>query len=147
MPKARPRLAILLLPCIAAGCHLVDQRDFDASAGRPPVPLHVATPPPAQTHALVTIRYATPNPQYREAVANAVQRALARKPDVLFTVTTLVPAQPGTDVQADQAALAAGSGREVAQAIVDAGAAAGQVEQVVRLQPGLPVREVQVTVH
>ncbi len=144
----RPRAALIALtPCLLAACHLVDQRDFDAAAGRPPVPLQVASAPTAAVPALVTIRYTTPDPPYREALATAVQRALARKPDVLFTVTTLVPDQPGADAQAEQAMQAAGYGHAVSQTIVDNGAAPGQVEQAVRVQPGLKVREVLVTVH
>ncbi len=136
-----------LLPCLAAGCHLVDQRTFDAHADRPPAP-RIAAPATAAAPALVTIRYTTPEPPYHEALAGAVHRALARKPDVLFTVTTLVPgAAASPDVQAATAADASASGRAVAQAIVDDGAEPGQVEQAVRVQPGVAVREVRVTVQ
>ena len=143
------KFAAAAWPCLVsaiAGCHLVDQRDFNANAGRPPVLPHVSAAI-APAPSLVTIRYATPDPQYREALAAAVRRALARKPDVLFTVTTSIPALSAPDQQAEQAASASSSGREVAQAIIDAGAVAGQVEQAVRVQPGLSVREVQVNVH
>jgi len=127
-----------------AGCHLVDQRDFNAAAGRPPVP--PAGPPPGPgVAALVTIRYTTADPQWREAVAGAVQRSLARKPDVLFTVTTLVPGAGEPDAQAERAQAAATSGADVARAID--GAAPGQVEQIVRMDPALAVREVRLTVH
>ncbi len=146
MPSRVAAPIVLLLPLLAASCHLVDQRDFDAAAGRPPV-LPAPAAPPAPAPALVTIRYTTPDPQYREALAGAVHRALARKPDVQFTVITLVPDRSGPAGQAEQAAAAATSGRDVARAIVDDGAAAGQVEQAVRLQTGLAQREVQVTVH
>ncbi len=144
-PRAAARLC-LSVPALVAGCHLVDQRDFDANAGRPPVVPHAA-PAVAPSPSLVTIRYSTPNPEYREALVAAVRRALARKPDVLFTVTTSIPASVGPDSQAEQAASASSSGREVAQAIVDAGAAPGQIEQVVRVQPGIGEREVRVAVH
>ncbi len=128
------------------GCHLVDQRDFDASAGRKPVP-RPGKPGPPPTPSLVTIRYTTPEPQYREAVASLVERALARKRDVLFTVTTLVPLGGDPAVQADQAAAAASSGREVAQAIVDDGAEPGQVEQTVRIDTSVAVKEIHIDVH
>jgi len=97
--------------------------------------------------ALVTIRYTTADPQWREAVAGAVQRSLARKPDVLFTVTTLVPGAGEPDAQAERAQAAATSGADVARAIVADGAAPGQVEQIVRMDPALAVREVRLTVH
>ncbi len=135
-----------LLALTLAGCHLIDQRDFDAKAGRPPALPRLA-PAAAPAPALVTIRYTTPNPDYRDPVSAAVKRALARKPDVLFTVVTVVPAQSTPDAEAEQAAAASASGRDVAQAIVDAGAAPGQVEQAVRIQPGISTREVRINVH
>ncbi len=140
------RFAAALLTLAVAGCHLIDQRDFDPHAGAKPVP-RPGPPGPPPTPSLVTIRYTTPEPQYRDAVASLVTRALARKRDVLFTVTTLVPLGGDPRAQADQAAAAAGSGREVAQAIVDDGAEPGQVEQAVRVDPSVKVKEVHIDVH
>jgi hypothetical protein len=138
--------ACLMLPLAAAACHLVDQRDFDANAGRKPVPKVVAFPaPPAPS--LVTIRYTVPDPDYRQAVTRVVQQALARKRDALFMVTTRVPASGTIAAQAEAAERAAASGREVAQAIVDAGAVPGQVAQTLRMDPATTTREVIVTVR
>ncbi len=137
--SARQIAACFCLALSVAGCHLVDQRDFDANAGQPPKP-RALPPGPPPPPALVTIRYTTPEPQYRDALAALVTRALARKRDVLFTVTSVVPASASPEE-------AAASGREVAQAIVDDGAEAGQVEQAVRLDPGVTVKEVRVNVH
>jgi hypothetical protein len=142
----RPQL-LLPLFCLAA-CHLVDQRDFDAHAGdrpKPPPGPVVHAPPPVP--ALVTIRYDVPNPPYREALASAVQRALARKHDVIFTVTTLVPPFGNVAGQVAAEEAAAVSGRDVAAAIVADGADPGQVEQAVRQDPAVSVREVHVEVH
>lgn len=138
MSASRIAACLCLAACLS-GCHLVDQRDFDADAGRPPKPraLPPGRPPPP---ALVTIRYTTPEPQYRDALAAVVTAALARKHDVLFTVTSVVPAAASPEE-------AAASGREVAQAIVDDGAEAGQVEQAVRLDPGVTVKVVTVNVR
>jgi hypothetical protein len=133
--------------CLAlTGCHLIDQRDFDPQAGAKPV-LPAAKPPLPLPPSAVTIRYTTPEPQYREAVAALVQKAIARKRDVLFTVTTLVPPASGAKAQAEAASAAAASGHEVAQAIVDDGAEPGQVEQLVRVEPLATVKEVHVDVH
>ena len=137
--STRQTAASLCLALAVSGCHLVDQRDFDANAGRPPKP-RVLPPGPPPPPSLVTIRYTTPEPQYRDALAALVTKALARKRDVLFTVTSVVP-------EAASPEEAATSGREVAQAIVDDGAEAGQVEQAVRLDPGVTVKEVTVNVH
>ncbi len=137
----------LVLPLCLAGCYLVDQRTFDAKAGRKPVPPVVAGPPGHAAPALVTIRYTTPDPEYQDVLASAVHRALARKPDALFSVTTMVPPAENADQAADAAQAAAASGREVAQAIVADGASPGQVEQLVNLDPLLSVREVVVKVQ
>ncbi len=142
-PRPRPvavrHAGLACLALAVAGCHLVDQRDFNPSAGLPPAkPAPPPAPPPPPS--LLTIRYTTPEPQYRDALAAVVQKAIARKRDVLFTVTTIVPAGAPPDE-------AISSGREVAQAIVDDGAEAGQVEQAVRLDPAAPVKIVSVNVH
>jgi hypothetical protein len=141
----RPFCLILAL-CLPA-CHLVDQRDFFARAGSKPVPPVVAGPPVPAVPALVTIRYTTPNPAYQDVLTDAVHRALARKPDVLFSVATLIPPAGSADASADAQALAAASGREVAQTIVAAGAQPGQVEQLVSVDPSATVREVVVRVQ
>jgi len=141
------RWVCLALPLCLPACHLVGQRDFNANAGKRPEPHAAAMAALPPTPSLVTIRYTTPDPDYREALADAVRKALARKPDVLFTVATLVPLAKTADGQADQAAEAADSGKDVAQTIVDAGAQPGQIEQLVTTDPGASVREVRVTVQ
>jgi hypothetical protein len=142
------RTLILLPLCALSACHLVDQRDFNKHAGdrpSPPAGPVVAVAPPVP--ALVTIRYDVPNPPYREALATAVAHALARKHDVIFTVTTLVPPSGGPAEQAATEGAAAASGRDIAAAIVADGADPGQVEQAVRQDPALEVRQVRVDVH
>ncbi len=139
------RIACICVAVALSGCHLLDERDFNSAAERPPTPKVVSAPPPPPS--LVRISYTTPDPDYHDVLASLVQRALARKPDVLFTVVTLVPPVTGTDAQADAAEAAAASGREVAQQIVDDGASSGQVEQLVRIAPALKVKEVTVDVH
>jgi len=134
------QLLFLSMALSLPACHLVDQQDFNAGAGqKPAVPVVAAKPGPVAP-ALVTISYAEPNPPYRDALTAAVRAALARKPDAFFTVSTIVP-EGATPEEA------AGSGREVAQAIVSAGAAPTQVEQLVALDPAAKVREVVVRVQ
>ena len=132
---------------LLAGCHLVDQRDFNRNAGaKPALPAGPAVAfhgPPA----LVTIRFDTPNPDYEATLADGVRRALARKHDVLFTVLTLVPAAPTPDAQVAAESEAATSGRLVAASIVADGAESGQVEQAIRSEPNLKVKEVRVLIH
>jgi hypothetical protein len=142
-----PRPLCLILALTLPACHLVDQRDFNAKAGTKPEPPVVAGPPAHTVPALVTIRYTTPNPEYNDVLTDAVHKALARKPDVLFSVATLIPRAAGADATADAEAQAAASGREVAQTIVAAGALPGQVEQMVSVDPSAVVREVVVRVQ
>ena len=146
-PLLRLACPILALS-VLAGCHLIDQRSFDRTAGRKPtLPAVPARPGPAPVPPLLTVRFDTPDPQYRAALATAVDSARRRKPDVLFSVIVLVP-PAGTPAQQVEAAQAArGNGRDVAAAIVADGADIGQVELSARAEPGLTVREVRVYVH
>jgi hypothetical protein len=93
------------------------------------------------------IRYDVPDPPYREALATAVAHALARKHDVIFTVTSIVPSAGDVSAQVAAEGAAASSGRDVAAAIVADGADPGQVEQAVRQDSAAMVREVRVDVH
>jgi len=143
LKTVRTALAALAL----AGCHLVDQRDFDAKAGRKPEGPKVAAVPFHGPPALVTIRFDQPDPDYDAVLADGVHRAMARKPDVLFTVLTLVPLAGSPDAQLAAETAAAASGRSIAASIVADGAEPGQVEQAVRSEPNLTLKEVRVIVH
>ena len=103
--------------------------------------------PAAPTPPLLTIRYDVPSPDYASALRVVVRQAMARKPDVLFEVVTLVPATgtPAQQVAAAQAANA--NGRAVAQGIVTDGADVGQLEMAARADPAVTTREVRVYVH
>ncbi len=129
-------------------CHLVDQRDFDARAGRPPaLPIAAAAPAPSGPGALLRIGYETPDPVYAPALADAVHRAVTLKPGVLFTVQTLVPLAGGPDAQAAALSDAAKTGREVAEAMVVDGAEQGQIEMAVRGDASVRYKEVRIFVH
>ena len=148
-PSTILRLAERMLPlAVLAGCHLIDQRSFDRSAGRKPLPPAVpVAAAPAPVPPLLVVRYDTPAPQYRAALATAVDAARRRKPDVLFSVIVLVPPTGTPAEQVEAAEAARSSGRDVAAAIVADGADIGQVELSARAEPGLAVREVRVYVH
>ncbi len=146
------RMPMSKLPCLAlllsvAACHLVDQRDFNPKAGLRPVPAVAAVRPVPPIPALVTIAYTTPDPDYREALTDAVHKVLARKPDAGFLVATTLPSAPGADGTAARAEDEAAAGREVAQTIVDAGADPGQIEQVISTDPSATARTVRVTLR
>jgi hypothetical protein len=138
-------LSLALLASLAA-CHLVDQRDFNPKAGTRPTP-PVAPAPPPGPGALLTISFAAGDPAYAPALAQGVQRALGLKPDVLFTVQTLVPVAETPDAQAESLRAAAATGREIGEAIVTDGADQGQIELAVRADPSVHAKEVRIFVH
>ena len=146
--KIKHALLAPLCTLAVAACHLVDQRDFDARAGRKPAgPVAVAAAGPQAPGALLRIGYETPEPVYAPALADAVQRAITVKPGVLFTVQTLVPLAATPDAQAAALSDAARTGREVAEAMVVDGADNGQIEMAVRGDPGVRYKEVRIFVH
>jgi hypothetical protein len=122
--------ATLMGTLCLASCNLVDQRTFDPHAGRPPRPHYPpARPAPPPIPPLVNIRQGTASDQWQPALKRAVTLAMARKPNVLFLVTVIVPAGP-TPAQ-ESAALGhavAADGQAVAAAIVADGASPAQVE-------------------
>jgi len=143
-------LAPLPLLLLLAGCSipLPDQRTFDHNAGaKPTLPRGPALKFPPGPQPLVSIRYTTDDPPYADELATAVKRALAVKANVLFTVQTLVPLASSPEAQ--QAALTAATptSREIAEAIVADGADEGQIELLLRADPGVTVKEVRIFVH
>jgi hypothetical protein len=133
------------LPLLAA-CHLLDQRDFDPKAGRPPA---LPKPPPAPVGpgALLTISYADGEPAYAAALSQAVKRALSIKSDVVFTVQTEIPLAGNAADQAQALTEAAATGREIAEAIITDGADQGQIELTVGTDPNLKAKEIHLFVH
>jgi len=146
MTSLRPIIGLSMALSLPA-CHLLDQRDFDAQAGRKPVPTAAVAKLVPQVPPLVTIRFTEPDPPYQDALTDAVRRAIARKPDAMFTVSTTVPQGASPDEDADLGATAAESGRKVAETIVGAGAPAAHVEQLVSIDPNARIREVVVRVQ
>lgn len=141
------KLCALVLGLAIAGCHLVDQRDFNANAGKPPVPPAAKVIPFAGPKPLITISYAGGEPAYADGLADGVRRALAVKSNVLFTVQTLVPLAATAAAQGAALQEATETGREIAEAIVADGADEGQVEMAVRGDPSVKDKEVRVYVH
>jgi hypothetical protein len=149
IPQTRLTAALLVVPLLATlpSCKLIDQRTFDPTAGTKPVPPPPPAGKPAGPGALVTIVYTQPEPNYADELAVAVKRALAVKPNVLFTVQTIVPQAATPAAQATALLAAAGAGREIGEAIIADGADQGQIELTVRADAAAHVQEVRVFVH
>lgn len=136
----RPLLLALIL---LGGCTLIDQRTFNPRAGLGPEP----PPGPKPVGALISIDFAKPDPVYEAPLRQAVAAALARKADVAFDVVTVVPA---TGTIAEQVAAAdsiKADARSVARVISGEGVADDVVHLLVRAEPGVTGRQVQVFVH
>ncbi|MCQ9154641.1 hypothetical protein [Acidomonas methanolica] len=130
-------------------CEPIDQRSFDASAGLPPVPPRKpvpSAPPPAPP--FLQIVSGTPDAEWRPVVTKATRLALARKPNVLFILTAIVPRTTSPAREADElAALSKGEELAVARAIVAAGAPAWQVEMQGRAEGQAATSSIRVDVR
>ena len=146
------RLAGCLLPCclLLVGCKLVDQRSFDRSAGRAPVPpvqrqvAHASASVPP----LFVVHAGQSDEDWQPDLRQAVAEALARKPNVLFTVESVAPAAASPAAQAILMRTATTSeGLPVAEAIATDGAQPAQVEMTALADPAAQAPEVRVYVH
>ena len=129
-----PRLAVPLLLALA-GCHLLDQTDFEPKlASKPPPP---PVPSLETRAALVTIDYSKADPDYRAALATVIQTVETKRPGVLYDVVAVVP---------DAAGAAAGQARaaEVMTAIEADGVIAPRIQLGVTLDPGRKIPQVRV---
>lgn len=138
--------AWLLLACLTAGCApslsapyltLIDQRSFIAP-GAAPVLADVKDLPALP---LATIRFDTPEVDYRPDLARAVELALSRKPDVEFNV--IAPVTPGT-APSDQTNRDA---EAVARSIAEQSIPADHIHVGLTEDPTPPPREVRVYVR
>ena len=143
-------VSVLFCCALLCGCKLIDQRTFDRNAGRAPVP-HVHAPVghgPAPIPPLFVVHAGEPAGDWQPDLRAAVAEALARKPNALFTVESVVPPAPSPAAQA--ASLQASvtlRGRPVADAITRDGAEPSQVEMTATADPAVKAPEVRVYVH
>ncbi|MBB6457664.1 MULTISPECIES: hypothetical protein [Acetobacter] len=119
--------------CLLAGmvgCKPLDQRTFDPSASVEPKPYIPPPPPgPPPVPPLIELVAGTPQVEWKAPVDQIAHRALARKKEVLFVVSCLVPPQAGQE--AEQTALqnlVQHDGHAIMQELVDAGVPEAQVE-------------------
>ena len=123
------------------GCTLIDQRTFDADAGKrpnvpsPPAPAVAAAPEPGRP-ALLVIRLPT-TADARGEIARAVTAARRRKPGVTFDVV---------EITGDAGAAAGADAAEVATLITAQGVPPARVRLAARPAPGA-AREVRVYVQ
>lgn len=140
--KGRALRVVLAMGLMAgmAGCKLLDQKTFNPQAGVEPKPYIPPPPPgPPPVPPLIELVAGTPQAQWKGPVEQIAHKALARKKEVLFVISCLVPPQAAPDSsgsdQAGQAAeqsallaLVQHDGHDVMQALMDAGVPQTQVE-------------------
>ncbi len=133
----------VMLCAVLAGCTLVDQNTFNPHAGDSPVvpPAPVAAPP-FKPDPLALLTVLSPGGDLsagdRADVRRAVMSARARKRDVQFDVTAIVPpdaASPGAGAPAVQ------------RAIIAEGVAPVRVHLMARPEPGASGAEIRVYVR
>ncbi len=143
---ARSLSLLLALTVLTGGCTLIDQRTFNPRAGLglpdPPTITPAGPPPP-----LITMDFEKPNTVYEAQLREVVDKALSRKPGVVFDVVTVVPETGTPAQQADAAISIRADAREVARIIADQGASPDQVHMLARAEPKAAGRQVQVYVH
>ncbi len=138
-PEAAVRISLLRIavPLLLAlsGCHLLDQTDFDPRMRAKPAPPPV--PNPETRTALVTIDFVKADPDYRAALAGAIQAVETRRPGMLYDVVAVV---------ADAAGAAAGRVRaaEVMTAIEADGVIPPRIQLGLALDPGRKIPQVRV---
>jgi hypothetical protein len=138
-PEAAVRISLLRLAALLllapAGCHLLDQTDFEPKLRAKPPPPPV--PNPETRAALVTIDYAEAEPDYRAALATAIQAAETKRPGTLYDVVAVV---------GDAAGAAAGRARaaEIMTAIEADGIIAPRIQLGLALDPGRKIPQVRV---
>jgi hypothetical protein len=141
-PPLRLALALAALAMGLAGCTLVDRRTFEGRA-RTPSPDDVvrAKLPPLP---FVTIPMDDPDADFRPALADAVEAAQARKPDVDFDVLAPIPTNATQDVRARFEQNGEQDTQTVATALGYDGVSMDHVHVGFRGDPGNPPREVRI---
>lgn len=140
----------LLILAALPGCTLIDQSTFNPAASAVPViaPAPVVAVVPASQGPPPLLRL-QPGQPAQDAVRQAVAAARRRKPDVVFDVVAMVPAESaaGGVAAENQAASSSAEAGAVARAITAQGVPPNRVRLFARPEAGLTGREVRVYVR
>lgn len=142
-------VVLLLSGLLTLGaCKLVDQRTFNPSAGKRPIPYVPPAPPaPPPLAPPIEIMAGTPVDQWQEPVAILVKDALSRKADALFMVTVLLPASTSDGQHEQEVKDALQQEKDVANTILKAGAPQEQVQLAAKMDGGIQKSKIQVTIR
>ncbi|NPC87965.1 hypothetical protein HNH97_03350 [Gluconacetobacter entanii] len=132
------------------GCTLIGQKTFNRHAGDPPQVV-IPPPPPVEVRhvpPLLEIRAGTPQSQWQPDLKKAVAEALARKPNVLFTIVAAIPDALSPDAQATLLSrIVATYAQDVATEIVHDGADPAQMEMTGMTDPGVDAPTIRIYVR
>ena len=106
-----------------------------------------ASPGAPGPQALITVDFSKPDPAYEAALRQAVDDAVARKPDVAFDVTTVVPASGSSADQIAAASSLNADARAIARVISGQGVDDDRVHLSAVSEGGAPGKQVRVYVH
>jgi hypothetical protein len=129
---------VLAAGLMLAGCKLIDQTTFAPSPEEPASKSEAAKADPRTP--LITIGYATPDPNYQEVLRYAVRAAETRVPGVEYDVFAMLPA--GADAAEGQKRVA-----EVMRGIMAQGVPASRIHLGLRTAPAGGAQEVRVYVR
>jgi hypothetical protein len=145
------RHAIILASLTAlCACKLLDQTTFAPSPEAPVKKVEAPGPPPQPTDKrtpLLTIGFATPNPDYKDLLTYAVQQAQERRPDVSYDVVSVVPANGDTVAQELAASRGSSDATQVMQSMIGLGVPDTRIHLGARTEPGVSERLVRVYVR
>ena len=132
-------IRVLTLGFLLAGCALIDQTTF-APSPEAEKPAQVAAPKADARVALLTIGYATPDPNYEDMLRYAVRAAETRAPGVQYDVVSMLPAGGDTAVAQQRAA-------DVMRGIMAQGVPASRIHLGLRTEQADAAQEVRVYVR
>jgi hypothetical protein len=136
-----PALSVTLALTFLAGCKLIDQRTFEGAPKAPSAAdlAHRDLPPLP----LLTVDPSNPDAGWQSQVADAVQAAEARKPDVRFAVVTPIPTSAAQKIQDLYSTNGQADAQAVAAALQSDGIPPDRIAISFQGDPGAPPREVR----
>jgi hypothetical protein len=141
---------ILVVLTALCACKLIDQTTFAPSPEAPAKPAEAPAPPvsPVDTRTpLLTVGFATPDPDYKQLLEYAVKQAEARRPNVAFDVVSVVSATGDTMAQGLAASRGAENAATVMQTMIGLGVADTRIHLGARTEAGLSESQVRVYIR
>ena len=145
-PEWRGALLTAAFLCLA-GCHLLDRSDFAPRANAPPSAQLTNAILPETRKPLVTIRYETPNPSYEGALAQAIQAAESRTPNLIYDVVAVIPQNTDPIAQMDAVTRGRDEAANVMRSIMGQNVPDTRIRLAARIDPDATALEVRVYVR